>query len=39
MKSIVQEHTICTTQVDKNRLKRMFYNGVPVRTAGLQAFS
>jgi len=28
MKSVVQTHTICTTQVDKNRQNRTFHSGV-----------
>jgi len=28
MKPTVQTHTFCTTQVDKNRQNKMFYNGV-----------
>jgi len=35
----VQAHTVCTTQVDKNRHNRRFYNGVGGRTAGLQTLS
>jgi len=27
-KSILQTHTLCTTQVDKNRQNRMLYNGI-----------
>jgi len=29
----------CTTQVDKNRHNRTFYNGVGGRTTGLQTLS
>ena len=35
-KSIVQAHNVCTTQVDKNRRYRTFYNGVGGRTTGLK---
>jgi len=33
--SIVQAHTVWTTQVDQNRQNRTFYNGVGGRTKGL----
>jgi len=35
-KSIVQTHTLCKTQVDKNRT---LYNGVGGRTTGLHTLS
>jgi len=38
-KPIVQTHTFCTTQVDKNRQNRMFYNGVGGSIVGLQTLS
>jgi len=40
-KSIVQAHTVCTTQVDENRYNRTFHSGVGGRTTGLKllAFS
>jgi len=35
-KSIVQTHTLCTTQIDKNRQNRTLYNGIwTVRITGL----
>jgi len=34
-KSIVQAHTVWTTQVDQNKQNRTFYNGVGGRTKGL----
>jgi len=39
MKSIVQAHTVCTMQVDKNRQNETFYSGVEGRSTGLQTFS
>jgi len=38
-KSIVQAHTVCTTQIDRNRHNRTFYNGFGGRTTGLQTLS
>jgi len=38
-KSIVQTHTFCTTQVDKNIQNRAFCNGDGGRTTGLQTHS
>jgi len=35
-KSIAQTHTVCTTQVDKNRQNKTFYNSVGGQIAGLQ---
>jgi len=35
-KSIVQAHTVCTTQVDNNRHNRTFKNDVGGGTTGLQ---
>ena len=37
-KSIAQTHTVCTTQVDKNRQNRTFYSGVGGWITGLQHF-
>jgi len=37
-KSILQTHTVSTTQVDRNRQNRTFYNGVGSWIAGLQTF-
>jgi len=34
-KSIEQAHTVCTTQVGKNRHNKTFYYGVGGRTTGL----
>jgi len=38
-KSTVQTHTVCTTQIDRNRHNRTFCNGVGGRTTGLQTLS
>jgi len=38
-KSIVQTHTVCTTQVDKNRQNRTFYNGIGGWSTGLHTLS
>jgi len=38
-KSIVQTHTFCATQVDKNIQNGTFYNGIGGWTTGLQTLT
>jgi len=38
-KSTVQEHTVCTTQIDTNRHNRTSFNGIEDRTTRLQTFN
>jgi len=33
-----QAHTVCTTQIDKNRHNKKFYNGAGGRTTGYGHF-